>query len=395
MPIFGSIGFVYIATLIFQVGQQWEVKAALSFHGLLLLHAMNYLFRRRIYGEHRLLYFMSQGFIIFILSATVQPNYLLIYLGLLPIGISQAIHICKDRYQTLLVIFGYYSLFIGTSWINSGLSELPSAIALLMLISASIISYSRMYLKQMEAKEQSQLLWIQLDHAYQRLEHSVQEKEREKLARDLHDTLSQSVVGIIMKLEAMDTFMEAEEYEKCSTILKKSIIQGKASLKETRQLIGNLRSAQQEECRLEQILKEEVYAVFDEKYAIILDVPEDQSIYVSVYEAYHIRLIIRELCMNIYRHAEADQVIVRAVFDSQSIMLQIQDNGIGVDSKKDLHRTGNYGIKGIYERCRCIEAQLLIDSQQREILGRKNHRGTIVTLWLEHRGNNNEESFTH
>lgn len=318
---------------------------------------------------------------------TIQPNYLLIALGLIPILVCQAIHINRKKYQTVFVILLYYGMFIAIAYINSGGEEVLYAVTILILISSSLFGYSRAYLMQLEAKEVSQTLWIELDHAYRTLEFSVREKERERLARDLHDSLSQNIIGMIMKLEAMEDLLSEGAYEKSRAILSKTIFQGKAGLRETRRYIINLRDPEEERQELIEFIREEAKLFFDERYRVYFEGMNSETIYLDRQRSHHVRCIVKELFFNIIRHARADEVTIRLIEDPEYLMLQISDNGVGFDHKKAIQRHGHYGLKGIRERCKLSNARLLVDSNA--------HKGTIITLWIGKKERDHEKSFTY
>jgi len=65
--------------------------------------------------------------------------------------------------------------------------------------------------------------------------------ERQRMARELHDTLSQGLAGLILQLEAADAHLAADRPERARGILEQSMEKARGTLKEARQVIDDLR----------------------------------------------------------------------------------------------------------------------------------------------------------
>ncbi|MDF2514629.1 MAG: integral rane sensor signal transduction histidine kinase, partial [Herbinix sp.] len=232
LPTVGGILLVYTATVFFQNIHIWNLRAIGGFSIMIALHIAMYLFRVQIFKQKLGLYFFVQGIIIFALSCIIKTNYQAAYLGLIPLIIAQSIQLLKDGRKILYAIWYYYAIYIITVILYQGFQDLLYSISLLMLISSANAAYGYLYSRQVRASEKTQRLLFELEAAYDKLEEMTRESERRKLARDLHDTLSQGLVAVLMKLEALEVNLENGNLEKSKTITRNSIDYTRDTLKE-------------------------------------------------------------------------------------------------------------------------------------------------------------------
>ena len=89
-----------------------------------------------------------------------------------------------------------------------------------------VVVYVTLYIRQLEAREQAQALLTELEAANRQLsEYATQVEnltivaERQRMARELHDTLSQGLAGLILQLEAADAHLTKEHPERAQEII--------------------------------------------------------------------------------------------------------------------------------------------------------------------------------
>lgn len=362
LPLIGSVLFVYMAVLFFQTDEQIELIKVGLFSLLMVCHGFNFYFRQKIYGKYHLLYFLSQSILIFLLAYVIGSGYKAAYLGLLPLIICQAIQLVETTSQVVIAILGFHSQYVLTVALFDGTEDLLMSIALFLLISTSVFTYYFIYDRLHESNETIRQLLLKLEATYQSLERAVSEKERQRLARDLHDTLAQSVAGMVMKLETLQYFVNEGDMVKCQAIASELTNQGKESLLDARNLIADLRTQVEEEPLLPMI-EYELRTCFETVPHIIVKL---QPLYLGMCPRqfnHQLRFMLREMLNNIKQHAQATQVIVTIDEDDDHIILSVKDNGIGFDYNKILMKKGHYGIKGLYERSRLINGYVIIDSK--------------------------------
>ncbi len=209
-------------------------------------------------------------------------------------------------------------------------------------------------------------------------------EERARLARDLHDTLAQSMLTILRTLEALDTSPSA-----MPEALRERLAQARAlarqSLDEARRSVWNLQPAALDHVTLREALETfvttwsagtGVRARFEQKGRPAPLAPRVES---------DLLLITREALHNIARHATATSVNVVLQFGPAGLRLLISDDGVGFDvaafsalgqpdgarsdgstavTHESFNRrlTGGMGLRGMRERAQLLGASLHIES---------------------------------
>ncbi len=371
LPIIGGVLLAYTATVFFQNVQNWNIESICGFSIVIALHISMYFFREQIFKSKLWLYFFIQGILIFALSVIIKENYQAAYLGLIPLIIAQSIHLQKDGKRMLYAVWYYYSIYVITIIIYTGFQNLLYSVSLLMLITSAVLAYGYFYTRQMREYEKSQCLLFELEAAYDKLEEMTRESERQKLARDIHDTLSQGLAGVLMKLEVLEINLEKENYEKSKEITKSAIVHIRVNLKEARKLIHDLRLHHEVYKELGTAIKREIEKFKeDSKAEIVINWYGNIEVTNIIYK--NASFIVREILSNIKKHAKASKVIINISMEPDKIAIRIEDNGIGFDYSHFNRMYGHYGIIGLKERARAIQGDLWIESQKK--------RGTCVTL---------------
>jgi signal transduction histidine kinase len=200
-------------------------------------------------------------------------------------------------------------------------------------------------------------------------------RERNRLARDLHDTLAHSLAGLVVELQAIETLLQAEPEAARSELVKARQI-AQEGLRETRQAIQDLRVNPIEDLGLARALERATIDFGDRAgVQVELHVSDPQAAIANDVAA-QIYFIAQEAFNNIERHADARRVEVWLARSNSQLLLQISDDGRGFDEAQvDEER---FGLQGMYERAEMIGAQLSVES--------KVGQGTTVQLTM-----NNEQ----
>lgn len=179
----------------------------------------------------------------------------------------------------------------------------------------------------------------------------ILEKERHRLARELHDSVSQQLFAAMMMMSALNEI--ADQQEELAPFRKQlntvtSIIN--ASQSEMRALLLHLRPINLEGKSLrqgiEQLLKE-----LQTKIQIDLKWDAEDICLPSNIEDQLFR-IVQELLSNTLRHAKAKELEVYLHKVGPSVILRVVDDGVGFDVTED--RAGSYGLNNIRERVAAI-----------------------------------------
>ena len=187
-------------------------------------------------------------------------------------------------------------------------------------------------------------------------------EERNRLAREIHDTLAQGLAALTLKLEAVDEMLATEaDKNRLRPLVEQALALTRANLTEVRRSVLDLRAAPLEGRTLPEALQVLVDEVAGrEKISIIFETkaahrPLPLRIEVGLYR------IVQEALNNIVRHAQATRIQVRLVLLVSQIKLTIEDNGIGFDPANIPERS--FGIIGANERARLLGGTFRIESQ--------------------------------
>jgi signal transduction histidine kinase len=172
-------------------------------------------------------------------------------------------------------------------------------------------------------------------------------EERNRMARDIHDTLAQGFTGVIAQLEAARGAMSRKKMVKVSDHLERAGEMARESLREARRSVQALRPLALEEklltTALRDLMKRMTTGMTMKAKLALKGKPSKLP---PEWETNFLR-IGQEVLTNAIRHAEASQFDALLVFGSQDVRVSFQDNGRGFDLEK---ANGGFGIQGIRER---------------------------------------------
>jgi len=188
--------------------------------------------------------------------------------------------------------------------------------------------------------------------------------ERTRIARELHDTLLQSLHGLMFQFQAARNMLPSRPDEAIST-LDGALVGTEQAIAESRDAIQGLRSELTAQRDLEQLLTlagQELAAVRDAShdpptFRVIVEGERRTLVPILQDETYR---IAREVIRNAFRHAIATRIEVEVRYGARQLRLRIRDDGKGMDSKvlQDSGRPGHWGLPGIRERAKRIGARL-------------------------------------
>lgn len=198
-------------------------------------------------------------------------------------------------------------------------------------------------------------------------------QERNRLARELHDTLAHTLSGLSVQLETTQAYFEVDP-KKASRLLDKALAATKAGLGETRRALKALRATPLDDLGLLLALdKLARTAASRGNLDISIHIP-DQLPGLSLDIEQAIYRIAQEALDNIIHHANASKLVFQLLLSGQDLILSVEDNGIGFNPDHEL-APGHYGLAGIQERAHVAGGVLNIESQSGQ--------GTSIQLIFE------------
>jgi len=171
--------------------------------------------------------------------------------------------------------------------------------------------------------------------------------ERNRMAREIHDTLAQGFTGIVLQLEAAEQSLTDSPAGTAAHIDRARKL-ARESLTEARRSVWALRPSALEKRRLSDALRREARILSDEgRLQITCHISgAAEELPVAVEEA--LLRICQESLTNIRRHADATRAQVRLIFDNNHVKLSVRDDGVGFDPT--VAHEGSFGLIGIVER---------------------------------------------
>ncbi|MBK5107867.1 MAG: sensor histidine kinase [Anaerolineales bacterium] len=335
------------------------------FTGLIIVHILLHWQLGRIITQPRkaTLYILIQGVLVFVIL--LIPNNLYMIIALYMILLGQAVGLFGLTYKSLLAAI-YYLALLTISLINlSGWAASVNLLLSILPIAIFVILFVALYMRQNEAREQAQSLAAKLETANRQLsEYAAQVEEltlateRQRMARELHDTLSQGLTGLVLQLEAIKAHLEAGRGERAITIIDQSLARARSTLADSRAAIDDLRAIPPS---LPEAMRAKV-----ERFTQATGIPCELSLALGdtappANTGDHILHVLNEALANVTRHALAGQVWVRLAANKDRLELDIQDDGQGFDSGK-VDGAGHYGLLGMRERSRVVGGTLEIES---------------------------------
>ncbi|HEX6508714.1 MAG TPA: GAF domain-containing sensor histidine kinase, partial [Chloroflexota bacterium] len=186
-------------------------------------------------------------------------------------------------------------------------------------------------------------------------------EERHRLARELHDSVTQALYGVTMYAEAATSLMDAGQHETATSYLREVRETSQDALKEMRLLIFELRPPVLAEEGLEGALRARLTAVEGRVNGIsaTMDVQGDLHIPAHIEEALY--GIAQETLNNIFKHARATAISVSLRQEAATLILEIVDDGAGFDPDL-IQGQGGLGLGGMVERAAQAGGHLTVES---------------------------------
>lgn len=200
-------------------------------------------------------------------------------------------------------------------------------------------------------KKKQGLLEAELEDANKRIAELVKQEERQRIARDLHDTLGQKLSLIGLKADLARKIIYKDP-EKARNELKDVQQTARTALNEVRKMVSQMRGIRLKEelVRAKQILKAaEIEFICDEKFTLTN---------VSLFIENILSMCMKEAITNVVKHSKASFCQIKIEQSSNEVSITIKDDGIGINEDTDLGKGS--GLLGIKERLEFVNGTLEI-----------------------------------
>ena len=215
--------------------------------------------------------------------------------------------------------------------------------------------------KQRDQKHKLVLANMQLGQYANTLESLATSRERNRLARELHDTLAHTLSGISVNLEALKTMLPEGQSE-VNAMLNNSLSASRRGLDGTRRALNDLRAQPLEDLGLELALQTMVESLA-ERHAMLAEIRISNLVQIlppNVEQAFY--RVGQESIENVSIHSSAKKMFFSLAEEDGVVSMEIRDDGVGFEPQNH-HGKGHYGLQGMQERATSIGADLDVLSQ--------------------------------
>ncbi|KWX81020.1 hypothetical protein AMQ84_01440 [Paenibacillus riograndensis] len=370
VPVLIWLTLVYAGSIVLQFLEDPLILPGVIFTGLFTVHALLHWASYRVTPRQFWIYFSVQGALIYLCAILLPGGYQAVLIGLLPVLIAQSLGFSFRFRRVFFVSIISIIIFFDSALTVDDTGELLIFLPIFVLMLIIVIAYAITFFRQVQERLRVQSFLSDLQEAHRKVEELTLSNERQRMARDLHDTLAQGVAGLIMQLEAADAHITKGNTERSQEIIRLSMQQARRTLAEARTAIDNLRLKSAPELDFKESIEDEAQH-FREATGIQMITDIDWNKRLSRVVMEHSIHIIKESLTNIARHARASMVKINVYGDEDRLQIKLSDNGKGFDTEAIGKEPGHYGLLGIQERARLIGGEMEISSSP---------QGTTVTL---------------
>lgn len=194
---------------------------------------------------------------------------------------------------------------------------------------------------------------------------TIQEEERHRISRDLHDEIGQFSVSLGSALNIIEKEIERRNFDNALRVLKdaKNVLADTA--KKIRTLFIDLRPAELGMLGLPSVLRE-LFANYTKTYPLNIKFKENiGSVHIKDEVAITLYRVIQEAFNNIVKHARAKTVKIDLLLKAGEINLSIEDDGLGFDAEAFFKEANvdKLGFRGMRERVDLLNGKFSLQSK--------------------------------
>jgi signal transduction histidine kinase len=349
-----------------------SLPAQLALLGLCVTFGLLYqfVFRAGRYEKNPSIYFGSQLVVLTLMLALVTRSIDAINFIFLIASLQAALVLTRKAAGAWIAV--YYVTVSVAQFIRSGSNGYYAAA--FYFVAYVVIGFFGYILQQAElARERNQRLVEELQSTQEKLRELAVVEERNRLARDLHDSVKQQVFAISMQLSAARTALsETDKVYPSVTEAERLAQQAGAELTT---LIHQLRPPSLERKSLSDAVREHVNE-WARQNQIETEISIDLINSMSVQAEQALFRVLQEALANVARHSKAGRVTVALKSEKSDVVLTVEDNGIGFDPSRIAK---GVGLDSMGERLAAVNGELQVSSPATGSGRHLQSQGTRVT----------------
>jgi NarL family two-component system sensor histidine kinase YdfH len=367
----GSIGIIGFYT-------NWKAnQPALASLGAILMAAhlgLYWINLRQFHHQRRfwqVFYYIAQTILIVVIANLPygsDPNSLgLSFLGSAIISIiGESLGLWGNTRPALYLGILYLSVLLGIFFTRVEPDLVLPYLSALLVNGGVVILLMIVYNQQFQERQKAEDLAETLESANAKLaayaarnESLTLQAERERMARELHDTLAQGVAGLIMQLEAIKAYQDQNDHSQAEKVLIQALDRARNTLSESRAAIEDLRNQDIDFQKTVVKLVEHFGGVGRTDFELTIQLEAEKPLPQHI--QHHARRVLFEGLTNIQKHASVEEAHVSVIQSGNILKLTIQDNGVGFDPQQ-VTEVGHFGLQGFQERAQLTNSRYTLVS---------------------------------
>lgn len=205
-------------------------------------------------------------------------------------------------------------------------------------------------------RQHKKVLHLERENARAQIE--LLEKDRARIAEDLHDDLAPMLAAVRMKVNSFDLIKPADVERLVTT---NSTIDDIA--RRMRSISFDLMPSSLREKGLEKAILEFINNCSSGNAPNIRFVTSSERLELDEGQTIHLYRIIQEIIHNSIKHAKADELVILLKKEHPNLLLLSEDNGVGFDYKAKLQKGTGLGLRSVQNRVDILGGTLQVDSR--------------------------------
>jgi signal transduction histidine kinase len=251
-----------------------------------------------------------------------------------------------QTYRQAAAEAGYPDVSGFRSWMGVPLTLKGQVIGALSIVNQEPDAFTAHHAALVSGVTQQVAIAVENARLYQRAQEAAVLEERQRISRELHDSVSQALYSIALGARTARELVDREP-ESLAEPLDFVLAQAERGLAEMRALIFELRPEALEQEGLTSALQKQADAL-QARYQLAVDVSlaREPDVPLRVKEALY--RIAQEALQNVVKHAGATRVDLSLSRSDEGLMLEVRDNGRGFDASGSF--PGHLGLQSMHER---------------------------------------------
>jgi len=325
---------------------------------VLVLGAWHGLWRLRRLGMPDRAYFLGAA-LLWAGLMLAEPNFLILSLGIFA-------PLCfHDLSWGAVALIGTSGVWLWLEGTERGNIPWGAVLAVALFVTAGLllVGYFATVVRQSRDRQQliEELRRAQADLAEAERQAGVLE-ERQRLARDIHDTLTQGFASIVMLLEATAASLGSSSSGRQH--VERALQTARDNLAESRRLVWAMRPAPLTDASLAKALERLATQLAEDTGILVETVLTGTPRTMELAQETALLRVAQEALANVRKHARATEVTLTLSYMDDLVVLDIQDNGVGFATERE--PGPGIGLHAMWERAEPLGGTLTVESSPGE-----------------------------